>query len=450
MVRESKMRRITPNQPKINIYEDGFSGHDKFDRTQESKALSDLVENIDEPLVISLDGKWGSGKSHFLQCWAGAHSLENGGQAITIYYDAFKDDYLDNPLAGLMYHLTKKASKNPKNNDNLRLVKAAMSKLWKPGLRIALAFGSAGLSEIAAPAVDAAISATEKELSDKIETFLKNEDGKRGAIEEFRESLIQLTQPDENGEPTQKFVFIVDELDRCRPDFALSVLEVIKHFFDVNGVHFVLGVHIEALKNTVQTRYGQSLDAELYLTKFISVKLTLKDVTIGGKYKPAKIRQYFSSEAEKMGIPQHHIDAVQWWTNDFEELSFRSIRHAQRVLTEVSLLPKSLRDDGRRLTMMALVLIKHENSELYKKCVSGKLEISDILEFFNLPSKIDGNTDFKIRTADTIWRSILSPETVYEPERRRNLWGMWGLDNPDEVIPELINEIELIQLTSKP
>jgi len=40
------------------------------------------------------------------------------------------------------------------------------------------------------------------------------------------------------GKSQSKVIIIVDELDRCRPDYAIRVLEIIKHLFDVNGYIF--------------------------------------------------------------------------------------------------------------------------------------------------------------------------------------------------------------------
>ena len=72
------MKRITVPEPQIDLYNDGFEDGPRSTRPAGSKAetgkkLSDLVERIDEPLVIALDGAWGSGKSHFLKCWVGEH-----------------------------------------------------------------------------------------------------------------------------------------------------------------------------------------------------------------------------------------------------------------------------------------------------------------------------------------------------------------------------------------
>lgn len=70
-------------------------------------------------------------------------------------------------------------------------------------------------------------------------------------------------------------VIVIDELDRCRPDYALAVLEVIKHFFAVPKVHFILGINGEALESSVRARYGVDVDAESYLRKFINASFSL-------------------------------------------------------------------------------------------------------------------------------------------------------------------------------
>ena len=89
--------RLTIKEPDIDIGTDGFDKHCQLGRAKTGKVLSELVEKIEDPIVIALDGSWGSGKSFFLKCWTGAHTNENDGKAKVIYFDAFEHDYLDDP-----------------------------------------------------------------------------------------------------------------------------------------------------------------------------------------------------------------------------------------------------------------------------------------------------------------------------------------------------------------
>ncbi|WP_190238221.1 P-loop NTPase fold protein [Cereibacter johrii] len=83
---------LFPQEQEVELYQTGFGEEDQFNRQSSSKSLSELVERIEDPLVIALDGPWGTGKSYFLKRWVGAHKNENGGRATTVYFDAFAND----------------------------------------------------------------------------------------------------------------------------------------------------------------------------------------------------------------------------------------------------------------------------------------------------------------------------------------------------------------------
>lgn len=438
--------RITVPKPNIELYVDGFEGHDQLKRKSQSKDLSDLVEKIDEPLVISLDGQWGSGKSFFLKCWAGAHTSENDGTATTIYYDAFRDDYLDDPLSGLLTNLL---NRFPEKNTTTKLqrLKSAATNIAKPAARIALSLGTAGLSEIASPIVDAGLAKAGDEASSYVDKVWQLEKGKREAMADFRGALRQLTEPDEHGNPTKKFVFIVDELDRCRPDFALQLLEIVKHFFDVPGWHFVLGVHLGELRNTVLVRYGDKVDADLYLSKFISVTLRLRDVTRYDEIENSEINRYFSAAAKGMELPDETVSHVLWWAKNFRNMRFTSIRNCQRILTEIALLPAEKLHNGYSLTIGALVIFKHNHKATYDHCCKSEVQLSEIQNILEIPDTGIENLSHPQQVANFIWRSFLAPHTVVDKEYFRDMFGMFGLRDPETAFANLISSrLEAITL----
>lgn len=71
-------------------------------------------------------------------------------------------------------------------------------------------------------------------------------------------------------------VIIIDELDRCRPDYAVKTLEALKHFFDVPGFVFVLAFDEQQLKNSVKTLFGTD-NFDGYKRKFISNSFLLPE-----------------------------------------------------------------------------------------------------------------------------------------------------------------------------
>lgn len=259
---------LTVPELNIELYKTGFEGVCQLNRAVEGKKLSDLVERISQPMVVALDAPWGAGKSVFLKCWVGAHTLENEGTAKTVYYDAFCHDFMDDPLISLTGVISEQLGEKGTQSKNWKKAKEAASKLVRPVVRIGLAAATAGATEISGAIVDAGLKVGSDELKKASEEFWKKEDGKRAAMKGFREAL-------ENLAVDQKLVIVVDELDRCRPDYALNLLEVVKHFFNVPNVHFILGVNLKELANSVRARYGADVQGGKYLQKFVTVTMPL-------------------------------------------------------------------------------------------------------------------------------------------------------------------------------
>lgn len=180
-----------PEDPTFTPGEKGFDdkdGHgrpyDLLGRKQVGQRLTDLLDRVEQPLVIALDGGWGSGKSHFLKLWTGAHEKELGGKAKIIYFDAFEHDYLDDPLISLIGALLKQSEKVKEpgsaslSANALSRIKSTGIRLAKPGLRIGLAVATAGASEMANAVWDEGLRAAEGVAADAIEDFWKKESGR--------------------------------------------------------------------------------------------------------------------------------------------------------------------------------------------------------------------------------------------------------------------------------
>ena len=90
------------------------------------------------------------------------------------------------------------------------------------------------------------------------------EDSARRDVEKFRKALTRYAAGCGG-----RLVVFVDELDRCRPGYALGVLERIRHLFDVGGVVVVLAVNPEALNHSTGTMHSPAETDERYLRRLI-------------------------------------------------------------------------------------------------------------------------------------------------------------------------------------
>lgn len=88
---------IDPN----NIWAD-----DKLNRKSCANFLTNIILGQNKPLVLSLNGFWGSGKTFFLKRWQ--KHLERDG-VTAIYFNAWEDDYCNDPLVAIIGQLWHKS-----------------------------------------------------------------------------------------------------------------------------------------------------------------------------------------------------------------------------------------------------------------------------------------------------------------------------------------------------
>ena len=219
----------------LKILEKGVAGEnpwndDKLNRKKISDILTGLVQNQKEPFVISLNGDWGTGKTFFLKRWD--QELKNQGFE-SIYFNAWEDDFCDDPFVAIIGQLSDLFGPDYKE----KLIKAAiplMKQFFFDVLKNKTGIDASKLTESTQTNVF-------KQYSDQRDTKkdLKKYLGK-----------IAGKLADASGKP---LVFIIDELDRCRPTFAIELLERIKHIFDIPNMVFVLGINREQLGRSIKS-----------------------------------------------------------------------------------------------------------------------------------------------------------------------------------------------------
>lgn len=417
----------------INLYEDGFKGVCQLGRAEEGEKLSNLIERFSQPLVVALDAPWGAGKSVFLKCWVGAHEAENGGSAKTVYFDAFKHDFMDDPLIGLTGVISERVATKGTKARYWKQAKEAAPKLARSVARVGLAIATSGITEVAKPIVDSGLEAGSKELEKASEEFWKKEDGKRAAMQGFREALTNLAAE-------QKLVIVVDELDRCRPDYALSLLEVIKHFFDVPNVHFVLGVNLRELANSVRARYGARIQADRYLQKFVTITMPLVPRKARSASTQIQIR-HFESVSRNIGL----FDS---WKYDWLKDYFRYIDHhaglSLRDVEKIATLAMVTPDPGDRPSAklhlyIGILILQVLAPETVEKARLGIASDEDIFSVFRLKQRPPDQ--FPDREAHSVWWLIANRQSSSIPNYLDEATSEFFADiKPRDLLREVIAE----------
>jgi len=376
--------KILPPEPDVDLYNEGFGEDDLLQRKKVGKALSSLVDRIEDPLVIALAGDWGTGKTHFLKRWVGAHTLENGSQATTVYFDAFANDYLNDPLPALVSSLTDRLPSG--NEAKVQKIKTAAFKLAKPLARIGLKVATFGITEAVGDLGDAVTEAISNESAASLEKYWEEEAGRREAMLEFKAAIEALTTPSTDKEQGSTLVFVIDELDRCRPDYALEVLEVIKHFFSVPHVHFILGVNLRALENSVQARYGSKTNGHAYLKKFIQLTLELPvELGIAHSTKGTNL-VYLDHLIKEMGVPPHIIEPLKSQVALMSKVNHVSMRDIGKIVSSISLANEEVLTlnnyyTGWIVVMVSLVIAKILRPDLYPKLLDSTITNAELASY---------------------------------------------------------------------
>ena len=249
---KAKVKEFEIEDPK-----EPFKG-DKLDRKEYAEVLSSIVETFVGGAVIALNGAWGTGKTTFLKMWK--QHLMNEGFPV-IYYNAWEDDICEEPMFSMLRVL-----KELNKVDGLDNVFRTGAKVVTGALAGAFTAATGVFGEIAKGAVEGGM----KQLEESVYESLKEEDDRTKLLHGFKDSLTDfMTTVCNDGKP---LVYMVDELDRCNPTFAVKVLERIKHLFDVPNVVFVLSIDKRQLTCSVKGFYGSNeIDADEYLRRFIDI-----------------------------------------------------------------------------------------------------------------------------------------------------------------------------------
>lgn len=261
----------------ISIPQDRPFENCKLNREPIAEILTTIVSTLPDGFVMALDNKWGAGKTTFVKMWKEYLKVQ---QFETLYFNAWENDFQNEVIVALL-SVFNELEKKSKEKYDILLSKTA--KVMKAALPIALKgvanklIGEKTISEV----IKAFSEFGVEEVESQLETFKTQ----KNSIVGFKKSLIEyINSSDKKKSGTKKaeeskpVIFFIDELDRCRPNYAVEVLEKIKHLFSVKGIVFVLSIDKTQLGNSIKGYYGSDLiDSDEYLKKFIDLNYSMPE-----------------------------------------------------------------------------------------------------------------------------------------------------------------------------
>lgn len=246
--------------------------NDALERKPLVEFLAGLIGRLEGPFVLALDSPWGSGKTTIVRMLQAKLATD---QFQCVYFNAWKVDYVTDPLVALVsalddIHLTE-ASAEAAFRGHMKTAKKITSAIAKRAVVAGVKAATLGILDIEDDLEKLAADATAEVAGNLVDAFLKE----KQALEKFRLEVEKAAEQLRAAGKKETLVFFVDELDRCRPTFAIEMLERIKHLFDVPNIVFVLSVDKGQLEASTAAVYGEKINAPEYLRRFIDLEYAL-------------------------------------------------------------------------------------------------------------------------------------------------------------------------------
>ncbi|PIT51020.1 KAP family P-loop NTPase fold protein [Snodgrassella communis] len=394
--------------------------NDVLNRKANVEILTQFITSYEQSIVLCIDAGWGQGKTTFIKMWQ--QSLKN--QDIpTIYFNAWESDYTDDALIALIGEIG--LSIQELTGEDKTTAEKIIGRIYK---------FAANFTKVAAPtmanlgikaASGGLISADEistafGNLSESLvkEQITKYEESRK-TLGSFKEALSELARCYADGDAHKPLVIFIDELDRCRPNFAIEVLEKAKHLFNVDNIVFVLATDKTQLGHSIRAVYGQGLDVNGYLRRFIDFDYLL----------PSPVKSdYIVSLSKQLGLDKYlNINLFYFPAYDYTLLNILkditylyklTLREQEALCNIINIVMKTSTQFTQEeyILLFFLSVLKLKFPDLYKSLNRGSKSsfISNVLENINSQYPINTNNDiYYFEFLECMLLSVIRPASRF-------------------------------------
>ncbi len=441
-----------------------FEQDDLFERKRYADFLKKLILNSDsyhrdddvQAYTIAIDSPWGTGKSVFLEMFENMLEKECSEQVCFVHYNAWKNDFWQNalePFADAIF-----SSKWFEHALSENTGKEAAKKFFSMAKYLTLAYLKKQTeekfdiellnkaSEEAAKSLGASLSEKPSMVSKKYSAYTESLKEMQNAMEDVVHKTL------EGG----KLVIIIDELDRCRPTFAIETLEIVKHIMDVKDVVYIFALDVRQLGAAIKQVYGVDTDATGYLMRFFSyysrmpVMKSEKIIKKIVKSEFLKVLDGASTSKSKRKYFNSFIDSMVEISNALH-LSARDLETVGRVYVLMgNLFLAAYRNNLAYLLYWFLLCAKYKNPILFDEWIEDHKnrtqypvseqsmreipeQIAAAIKKMNDPLSI-GNLNFLIREDSFFDTKRTAERKLIEVELKNGKFQIIGAPNASEYV----------------
>lgn len=292
--------------------------HDTIGRNEDLFYFVRMLSELDGGSAVALNGAWGSGKTFFVKQAKMLIDIHNPNSDIdieisdadertsikgvynnfnvdseafemqkiaTVYYDAWKYDDSIDPLLSLIYCIIIRYNENI-NPNKIKWMKNALVK--------SLPLFNGLVKSVTGLDLKETLEGLKNILEVKEDWFqqIKKENDIEKQVNQFITDIVS---------EEDKLIIFIDELDRCNPQYAVKLLERVKHYFNHQKVVFVISYNKMELQHSIKTLYGAEFSADKYLERFFDYEIGLRSIDVD---------KYFDSFGSNNSIMNSNMNAM--------------------------------------------------------------------------------------------------------------------------------------------
>ncbi|MCJ8046597.1 KAP family P-loop NTPase fold protein [Blautia sp. NSJ-166] len=243
---------------------------DYLQRTQDLDNLITVIHNLSQMKTgstFAINGRWGCGKTFLLNLLeeklkANCEDPSEESRYFIVRYDCWKNNFYTEPIIPMLSSVIEALDLESSNVTDgiLNAIKETSSEYIGALLKNTIGFNPINIVDNLDKHIQKQQEATF--AFDNIFALKKALNNVRGSLEALAEN--------------KTILFIVDELDRCLPEYSIRVLENIHHIFSgIDNFITLLAIDRDELTQVIKTAYGTDIDTSAYLKKIIDFYVQL-------------------------------------------------------------------------------------------------------------------------------------------------------------------------------
>lgn len=345
----------------IDIPADDPFRNDLLDRRESAEVLTHLLASIKGPCVLAVDAARGNGKTTFLDMWS--QHLRNEGFPV-VEFNAWETDFSEDPFIALSTELTEGIESRLDGSlaNKMADTKAMAGKVIRHVVPATIRVATSGVLDI-----DQLLRAEER-----LSTYRKA----KNSLSDFKTALGKMAAALAEARDGLSLIVMIDELDRCRPSYAVELLEIAKHLFSVDGIVFVLAINRAQLSHSAKALYGHSFDTDEYLKRFIDLDFQLpfpdREKFISAIIEEVDIGKYFERTKDERFRIDHSL--VRNMLILFFGITRINLRKVTQAVHRIGLMFASLASNEKTLALGAIVaiILRTLDDKLYRSFTLGE------------------------------------------------------------------------------